>query len=125
MARAPLLTLGNPLREVDVASYRGTNCTARLAAKFSLRAGLNARVLELANPNAGYPAIRIAVQGLIHAGHIGLPTPKARASLMATPFLQHAIALLSNYSSQGSDEDDPRDFGDLVSQIEATLRVGL
>lgn len=55
----------------------------------------------------------------------GLPTAKASAVLLATPFLQHAIGLLSTYSSQGSDEDAPRNFGDLINQMAATLRVGL
>ncbi len=55
----------------------------------------------------------------------GLPTTKASAVLMATPLLQHAIGLLSTYSSQGSDEDNPRNLGDLVNQMVASLRVGL
>lgn len=42
----------------------------RLATKFPLRAGLNAEVLSLLNPNADYPAIRRAVQHLLEAGHI-------------------------------------------------------
>lgn len=42
----------------------------RLAAKFPLRAGLDAQVLELTNPNADYPLIRDAVRGLLQAGHI-------------------------------------------------------
>lgn len=42
----------------------------RLATKFPLRVGLNARVLELSNPNIDYPAIRGAVQQLLQAGHI-------------------------------------------------------
>lgn len=55
----------------------------------------------------------------------GLPTAKASAVLLATPFLQHAIGLLSTYASQGSDEDNPRNLGDLINQMMATLRVGL
>lgn len=55
----------------------------------------------------------------------GLPTAEARAVLLATPFLQHAIGVLSTYASQGSDENAPRNFGDLVNQIEATFRVGI
>lgn len=41
-----------------------------LASKFPLRTGLGARVFELANPNADYPAIRRTVHGLLQAGHI-------------------------------------------------------
>ncbi len=42
----------------------------RLAGKFPARTGLDVRVLELANPNNDYPAIRGAVQLLLQAGHI-------------------------------------------------------
>lgn len=45
----------------------------RLAGKFPLRADLDARVLELANPSADYPAIRGAVQRLLQVGHISDP----------------------------------------------------
>ena len=68
----------------------------RLAAKFPLRAGLNARVLELANPNADYPAIRVAVQGLLQAGHIVDPISSTYSRLLVDEYqdcntTQHAI----------------------------------
>lgn len=55
----------------------------------------------------------------------GLPTAKANAVLLATPFLKHGVDVLTEYSSQGSDEDNPRNIGELVNQIAATLRTGL
>jgi hypothetical protein len=68
----------------------------RLAAKFPLRAGLNARVLDLANPNADYPAIRLAVQGLLQAGHISDPIASTYSRLLVDEYqdcntAQHAI----------------------------------
>lgn len=57
--------------------------------------------------------------------HEGLPTPKANAVLLATPLIKHGVDVLTAYSSQGSDEDNPRNLGELVNQIAATLRVGL
>lgn len=68
----------------------------RLAAKFPLRAGLGARVLELANPNVDYPAIRVAVQGLLHAGHIVDPIASTYSRLLVDEYqdcntAQHAI----------------------------------
>jgi hypothetical protein len=68
----------------------------RLAAKFPLRSSLDARVLELANPNADYPAIRIAVQGLLQAGHIGDPIASTYSRLLVDEYqdcntAQHAI----------------------------------
>lgn len=68
----------------------------RLAAKFPLRAGLNARALELANPNADYPAIRGAVQRLLQAGHIGDPIASTYSRLLVDEYqdcntAQHAI----------------------------------
>jgi hypothetical protein len=68
----------------------------RLAAKFPLRAGLNAHVLELANPNADYPAIRVAVQALLQAGHINDPIASTYSRLLVDEYqdcnkVQHAI----------------------------------
>lgn len=68
----------------------------RLAAKFPLRAGLNASVLELANPNADYPAIRDAVQGLLQAGHIDDAMASTYSRLLVDEYqdcntAQHAI----------------------------------
>ena len=68
----------------------------RLAAKFPLRAGLNAHVLELANPNADYPAIRAAVQALLQAGHINDPIASTYSRLLVDEYqdcnkVQHAI----------------------------------
>lgn len=70
----------------------------RLAAKFPLRAGLNARVLDLANPNTDYPAIRVAVQRLLQAGHIGDPIVSTYSRLLVDEYQdcntsQHAIVL--------------------------------
>lgn len=68
----------------------------RLAAKFPLRAGLNARALELANPNSDYPAIRSAVQRLLQAGHINDPITSTYSRLLVDEYqdcntAQHAI----------------------------------
>lgn len=68
----------------------------RLAAKFPLRAGLDAHVLELANPNADYPAIRVAVQRLLQAGHIVDPIASTYSRLLVDEYqdcntTQHAI----------------------------------
>lgn len=68
----------------------------RLAAKFPLRAGLDPRVLELANPNTDYPAIRVAVRGLLQAGHIGDPIASTYSRLLVDEYqdcnsMQHAI----------------------------------
>ena len=68
----------------------------RLAAKFPLRTGLNMRSLELANPNADYPAIRVAVQGLLQAGHIADPIASTYSRLLVDEYqdcntAQHAI----------------------------------
>lgn len=68
----------------------------RLAAKFPLRAGLNAGVLDLGDPNADYPAIRAAVQGLLQAGHIGDPMASTYSRLLVDEYqdcntAQHAI----------------------------------
>lgn len=68
----------------------------RLAAKFPLRAGLNAGVLDLANPNADYPAVRTAVLGLLQAGHIGDPMASTYSRLLVDEYqdcntAQHAI----------------------------------
>ncbi|MDO3617952.1 UvrD-helicase domain-containing protein [Ralstonia pseudosolanacearum] len=65
----------------------------RIAGKFPLRAGLDARVLELANPNADYPAIRGAVQ----EGHISDPIASTYSRLLVDEYqdcntAQHAIA---------------------------------
>ncbi|WP_182287026.1 UvrD-helicase domain-containing protein [Comamonas testosteroni] len=69
----------------------------RLAAKFPFRAGLDARVLELANPNTDYPAIRSAVQGLLQAGHISDAIASTYSRLLVDEYqdctiTQHAIA---------------------------------
>ncbi|MFJ1300084.1 UvrD-helicase domain-containing protein [Pseudomonadota bacterium AL_CKDN230030165-1A_HGKHYDSX7] len=68
----------------------------RLAGKFPLRAGLDARALELANPNADYSAIRSAVQRLLHAGHINDPISSTYSRLLVDEYqdcnsAQHAI----------------------------------
>ncbi|MFG3978775.1 UvrD-helicase domain-containing protein [Pseudomonas aeruginosa] len=68
----------------------------RLAGKFPLRAGLDARVLELANPNADYPAIRGAVQGLLQTGHISDPITSTYSRLLVDEYqdcntAQHAL----------------------------------
>jgi hypothetical protein len=68
----------------------------RLAAKFPFRSGLNARVLDLANPNADYPAIRVAVQDLLQAGHICDPIASTYSRLLVDEYqdcntAQHAI----------------------------------
>jgi len=68
----------------------------RLAAKFPLRTGLDARVLELVNPNADYPAIRGAVQGLLQAGHISDPIASTYSRLLVDEYqdcntAQHAM----------------------------------
>ena len=58
---------------VPSAAYRVSTIDGfamRLATKFPLRTDLDARVLELATPNTDYPAIRVAVQRLLQAGHI-------------------------------------------------------
>ena len=71
----------------------------RLAAKFPLRAGLNSRVLELANPNSDYPAIRNAVLVLLQAGHISDPIASTYSRLLVDEYqdctvTQHAIVCL-------------------------------
>ncbi|WP_082864634.1 UvrD-helicase domain-containing protein [Caballeronia temeraria] len=68
----------------------------RLAVKFPLRAGLDARVLELANPNADYPVVRGAVQRLLRAGHITDPITSTYSRLLVDEYqdcntAQHAI----------------------------------
>ena len=68
----------------------------RLAAKFPLRAGLNARVLELATPNTDYPAIRIAVRGLLQSGHVSDPIASTYSRLLVDEYqdcngAQHGI----------------------------------
>lgn len=68
----------------------------RLAAKFPLRVGLDARVLTLSNPNADYPAIRGAVQGLLQHGHISDPIASTYSRLLVDEYqdcniAQHAI----------------------------------
>lgn len=58
---------------VPSAAYRVSTIDGfamRLAAKFPARTGLQARVLELANPNTDYPAIRVAVLTALQAGHL-------------------------------------------------------
>lgn len=68
----------------------------RLAGKFPLRAGLDARVLELVDPNIDYPTIRRAVQGLLQAGHISDPIASTYSRLLVDEyqdcnFAQHGI----------------------------------
>jgi len=68
----------------------------RLAAKFPRRSGIDARVLELANPNADYPAIRGAVQRLFQEGHIDDPVASTYSRLLVDEYqdcnmAQHAI----------------------------------
>lgn len=68
----------------------------RLAGKFPVRTGIGARVLELANPNTDYPAIRNAVHGLLRAGHIGDPLASTYSRLLVDEYqdcnaAQHAI----------------------------------
>ncbi|MDN5537419.1 UvrD-helicase domain-containing protein [Comamonas sp.] len=68
----------------------------RLAAKFPLRAGLDADVLELNNPNSDYPAIRDAVQGLLQSGHISDPIASTYSRVLVDEYqdcnvAQHAI----------------------------------
>lgn len=69
---------------------------ARVAGKFPLRAGFDARVLELANPNADYCVIRGAVQGLLQAGHISDPITSTYSRLLVDEYqdcntAQHGI----------------------------------
>lgn len=67
-----------------------------LAGKFPLRVGLDARVLDLASPNADYPAIRGAVQGVLQAGHLNDPINSTYSRLLVDEYqdcntTQHAI----------------------------------
>lgn len=92
--RARLQRGGVPSSAYRVSTIDGF--AMRLAAKFPLRAGLNARVLDLANPNADYPAIRVAVQGLLQAGHICDPIASTYSRLLVDEYqdcntAQHAI----------------------------------
>lgn len=92
--RARLQRSGVPSSAYKVSTIDGF--AMRLAAKFPLRAGLHARVLELANPNADYPAIRDAVQGLLQAGHINEPITSTYSRLLVDEYqdcntAQHAI----------------------------------
>lgn len=68
----------------------------RLAGKFPLRTGLDARVLELATPNNDYPAIRIGVQGLLQSGNINDPIASTYSRLLVDEYqdcnaAQHGI----------------------------------
>lgn len=68
----------------------------RLAGKFTLRTGLDARVLELATPNNDYPAIRIGVQGLLQSGNINDPIASTYSRLLVDEYqdcnaAQHGI----------------------------------
>ncbi len=92
--RARLQRSGVPSSAYRVSTIDGF--AMRLAAKFPLRTGLNARVLELTNPNTDYPAIRDAVQGLLQAGHIGDPIASTYSRLLVDEYqdcnaAQHAI----------------------------------
>lgn len=92
--RARLQRGGVPTSAYRVSTIDGF--TMRLAAKFPLRTGLNARVLDLANPNADYPVIRVAVQGLLRAGHISDPITASYSRLLVDEYqdcniTQHAI----------------------------------
>lgn len=92
--RARLQRGGVPISAYRVSTIDGF--AMQLAAKFPLRAGLNARALELANPNADYPAIRNAVHGLLQAGHIRDPIDSTYSRLLVDEYqdcnvAQHAI----------------------------------
>lgn len=92
--RARLQRGGVPNSAYGVSTIDGF--AMRLAAKFPLRAGINARVLELANPNADYPAIRNAVQMLLQGGHIDDPIASTYSRLLVDEYqdcntAQHAI----------------------------------
>jgi DNA helicase-2/ATP-dependent DNA helicase PcrA len=84
---------------VPSAAYRVSTIDGfamRLAAKFPLRANLDKRVLELTNPNADYPAIRGAVQGLLQAGHVNEPIASTYSRLLVDEYqdcntAQHSI----------------------------------
>lgn len=84
---------------VPSAAYRVSTIDGfamRLAAKFPLRTNLDARVLELANPNTDYPAIRIAVQRLLQASHISDPIAATYSRMVVDEYqdcnqAQHAI----------------------------------
>lgn len=58
----------------------------QLAAKFPLRTALDARVLELTNANTDYPAIRLAVQQLLQAGHISDPMAATYSRLLVDEY---------------------------------------
>tara|TARA_A100001391_G_C5077746_1_gene279492 strand:+ start:314 stop:1732 length:1419 start_codon:yes stop_codon:yes gene_type:complete len=92
--RARLQRSGVPSSAYRVSTIDGF--AMRLAAKFPLRTGLNDRVLELVNPNADYPAIRVAVQRLLQAGHIADPVASTYSRLLVDEYqdcntTQHAI----------------------------------
>src|SRR5450830_791177 len=92
--RARLQRGGVPSSAYKVSTIDGF--AMRLAAKFPLRAGLKARILELASPNADYPAIRVAVQGLLQAGHISDLIASTYSRLLVDEYqdcniTQHAI----------------------------------
>lgn len=92
--RARLQRGGVPSSAYRVSTIDGF--AMRLAGKFPLRAGLDARVLELANPNADYPAIRGAVQRLLQAGHLSDPIASTYSRLLVDEYqdcttAQHAI----------------------------------
>lgn len=92
--RIRLLRGGVPSSTYRVSTIDGF--AMRLAGKFPLRSGLDARVLELANPNADYPAIRRAAQGLLQAGHISDPITSTYSRLLVDEYqdcntAQHAI----------------------------------
>jgi len=68
----------------------------RLAAMFPLRTSLDPRVLELANPKTDYPAIQVAVLGLLQAGHISDAVYSTYSHLLVDEYqdcntTQHAI----------------------------------
>ena len=68
----------------------------RLAVKFPRRVGLDARILQLTNPNVDYPAIRGAVQELLQAGHISELIAATYSRLLVDEYqdcntAQHAI----------------------------------
>lgn len=88
--RARLQRGGVPSSAYRVSTIDGFSM--RLAAKFPLRAGLSARVLELANPNADYPAIRSAVHGLLQAGHISDPIGSTYSRLLVDEYQDCNIA---------------------------------
>ncbi len=92
--RARLQRCGVPSTAYRVSTIDGF--AMRLAAKFPQRTGLDARVLELVNPNTDYPAIRVAAQRLLQLGHINDPIAATYSRMVVDEYqdctqAQHAI----------------------------------